>query len=132
MTSSFNIVSHRIQGNLETQSKRKGIHYLCEGGLEKSVPRITVCHHSASLLMPNGDPWDGFFYLTFTIMIRCQVPDKKLERYFRNNQSLYCLSRPMMSIVCPKSEACGSALFFMFHVCLCYAVLSVPFRLVKG
>ena len=30
---------------------------------------ITVCHHSASLVMPIGDPWDGFFYPTLTIMI---------------------------------------------------------------
>ena len=30
---------------------------------------ITVCHHSASLVMPNGDPRDGFFYLILTLMI---------------------------------------------------------------
>ena len=30
---------------------------------------ISVCHHSASLLMPNGDPRDGFFYPTNTLMI---------------------------------------------------------------
>ena len=30
---------------------------------------ITVCHHSASLVMPNGDPRDGFFYPTRTFMI---------------------------------------------------------------
>ena len=27
---------------------------------------ITACHHMASLVMPNGDPLDGFFYPTFT------------------------------------------------------------------
>ena len=30
---------------------------------------ITVCHHSTSLVMPNGDPRDGFFYPTLTLMI---------------------------------------------------------------
>ena len=29
---------------------------------------ITVCHHSASLVIPNGDPRDGFFYPTLTLM----------------------------------------------------------------
>ena len=40
-----------------------------EAGIEKSVPRITVCYHSASLVMPNGDPRDRFFYPTLTFMI---------------------------------------------------------------
>ena len=31
--------------------------------------RITICHHSASLVMPNGDPRDIFFYSTITLMI---------------------------------------------------------------
>ena len=30
---------------------------------------ITVCHHSASLVMPNGDPRDGCFYPTLTLMM---------------------------------------------------------------
>ena len=30
---------------------------------------IIVCHHLASLVMPNGDPQDGFFYATLTLMI---------------------------------------------------------------
>ena len=28
-----------------------------------------VYHHSASLVKPNGDPWDGFFSPTLTLMI---------------------------------------------------------------
>ena len=41
------------------------IHHECEGGIDKSVPGITIwhlfigitiCHHWASLVMPNGDP----------------------------------------------------------------------------
>ena len=35
--------------------------YSCEGRIEKSVPRDHLCHHSASLVMPNGDHRDGFF-----------------------------------------------------------------------
>ena len=30
---------------------------------------ITVCHHSASLVMPNADPLDRFFYPTLTLMM---------------------------------------------------------------
>ena len=30
---------------------------------------ITVCHHSASLVMPNSDPRDGFFYPTLAGVI---------------------------------------------------------------
>ena len=30
---------------------------------------MTVCHHSASLVLRNGDPLDGFFYPTLTLMI---------------------------------------------------------------
>ena len=28
---------------------------------------ITICHHSASLMMPVSDPQDGFFYPTLTL-----------------------------------------------------------------
>ena len=58
-------------------------HNLCEEGIEKSVTRITdwhhkaknpslaitVCHQSASLVMPIGDPRDGFFYPTLSLML---------------------------------------------------------------
>ena len=30
---------------------------------------ITVCHHSASLVMPNGDPRDWFFYPILALMM---------------------------------------------------------------
>ena len=30
---------------------------------------ITVWHHPTSLVMPDSDPWDGFFYLPLTPMI---------------------------------------------------------------
>ena len=34
---------------------KKRIHYSCEDVKEYSVPEIKSFHHSASLLMPNGD-----------------------------------------------------------------------------
>ena len=29
---------------------------------------ITICYHSASLMMPIGDPWDRFFFPTLTLI----------------------------------------------------------------
>ena len=40
------------------------------GQVEKSVPGITVWHHSASLVMPDSNPQDGLFYLPLMPMIR--------------------------------------------------------------
>ena len=40
---------------------------------------ITTCNHSASLVMPNGNPQDGFFYPTLTLMMdsyRSHLPDR--------------------------------------------------------
>ena len=37
--------------------------------MEKPSLGITVCHHSASLVMPNCYPRDWFFYPTLTLMI---------------------------------------------------------------
>ena len=53
------------------------IHHVCEGGLEKSIPRITDWHHEACRVMTNGDHegWiflshphtnNGFFFLLTT------------------------------------------------------------------
>ena len=47
----------------------KNKHHLSEDGIENPSLAITVCHHSASLVMPNGDPRDGFFYPTLTLMM---------------------------------------------------------------
>ena len=32
-------------------------------GCKNSSLTTTICHYLASPRMPNGDPWDGFFYL---------------------------------------------------------------------
>ena len=39
------------------------IHHECEGGIEKSVPRITVCHHEVCRVMTNDDP-EGRIFLS--------------------------------------------------------------------
>ena len=46
------------------------MHCLCEDGIEKSAPS----HHSKCLMVPNGDPQDGFFYTTLTFMIDSYNP----------------------------------------------------------
>ena len=42
------------------------IDQVCEGWIEKSVPRITNWHHEACRVMKNGDSKDGFFYPILT------------------------------------------------------------------
>ena len=61
-----------------------------------SVPRdlsleITVCDHSASLVMPNGDPWDGIFYPILTLMIDSYIGlNSNIYLYFA-----YANSKPL-------------------------------------
>ena len=52
---------------------KKRIHYSYEDGIENPPLMITVCHHSPSLVMPIGDPRDGFFCPTLTLII-CVFP----------------------------------------------------------
>ena len=35
---------------------------------------ITICHHSASLVMPKGDPWDGFSFPIHTLVMYSYNP----------------------------------------------------------
>ena len=37
-------------------------------GLKNPSLAIIVCHHSACLMMPNGDPRDKFFFPTLTFI----------------------------------------------------------------
>ena len=53
--------------------RKKSIHHDCEDGIEKSVPRDRRCHHSTSLVMPMGDPQDGFFYPTLKLMMDAYI-----------------------------------------------------------
>ena len=65
MTLSCHVASKHIQDFLGAFFKHKMRHVM----VSKKNPAITVCHHSASLVMPNGDPRDRFFYPTLTLMI---------------------------------------------------------------
>ena len=56
---------------------------------------ITVCHQSASLVMPKGNPLDRFFFPTLTLMIDSYVltPDKKPDILIR-----------CVRIICPSGS----------------------------
>ena len=63
------------------------IYYECEGSIEKSVPRVAVCHHEACRVMTNGDAEgqifisypqanNGFFSLLTTVFLfKNKLPD---------------------------------------------------------
>ena len=55
----FNHTNIRIR--TEPRAYQVLLLYLCEGGIENPSPAITICHHSASLIMPIGDPRDCYF-----------------------------------------------------------------------
>ena len=57
----------KIKKNSREQEKESNI--LVRVGYKSLSLVITVCHHSASLVMPKGDPRDGFFYLTLSLMM---------------------------------------------------------------
>ena len=66
VTSSFEFASWHIQGLLEAyfklkknsgEQEKESIIRVREGWKNPSL-EITVCHNSASLMMPNGDPTD--------------------------------------------------------------------------
>ena len=73
VTALCEIASLRIHGLLETYFKRgeqeKESIIRVRVGLKHPSLGITVCHHSASLVMTNGDPLDRCFYPTHTLMI---------------------------------------------------------------
>ena len=57
-------MSYLISGEEERETN-----YSCEDGIENLSLTINVCHHSASLVMPIGDPRNGFFYPTLTLIM---------------------------------------------------------------
>ena len=73
--------------------------------------RITVCHHSASLVMTNGDPLDGFLYPNRTPMIYSYIIASFIDItlyvsiFFKpNEQSVYTISHftTIMNIILCK------------------------------
>ena len=57
----------KIKKNSGEQEKESIIRV--RAGKENPSLGITICHHSASLEVPNGDPRDGFFYPTLRLTI---------------------------------------------------------------
>ena len=75
------------------------IYHECEGGIEKSIPRITVWHHEACRVMTNGDHErqiflshphmnNGFFFLLTTKYLISY-----LERYEKGFQKILYMLR---------------------------------------
>ena len=59
---------------------------------------ITICHHSASLLMPKSDPLDGLFYPTLTLMMDAYILSQHIWIY--ENLSWYRNSYLTMDVTC--------------------------------
>ena len=72
----------KLNFKLKNSGEQEIIHYSREGRIEKSNLSlgITVCHRSASLVMPSGDPRDEFFYPTLTHMIDSFNPPSKISK----------------------------------------------------
>ena len=49
--------------------RKKKIIICVRVGLKTPSLGITICQYSASLVMPNGGPWDGFFYPTHILLM---------------------------------------------------------------
>ena len=55
---------------------------------------ITVGHHSASLVMPNGDPWERLFYPTLTRIMGSYIPPQHLLlKYFSSFFQFDCMAK---------------------------------------
>ena len=67
--------------------ERKIIHYSCEDGLEQSSLVNTVCHPSASLVMPIGDPRDGVFYPSLALMMDSYFME---IQFINSKESIVC------------------------------------------
>ena len=80
---------------------------------------ITVCHYSADLLMPNGDPRDGLFYPTRTLMIYYYdvLPGEQFSRIsgaFITN--LFLGGGSLVYVVCRLSVKCASTVS-LYNMC---------------
>ena len=70
---------------------------------------ITVCHHLASLMMPNSDPRDRFSYPILTLMIDFYIAIHEV-----------CVSRPIYK--CSLYSRERQCVFLSFRMCLSYAL----------
>ena len=79
MTSSYHVAFQRCQEMIGAFFKRENAVFNGEHEkesishvrleLKNHSLGITVCDQSASLVMSNGDPWDGFSYLNLTLVM---------------------------------------------------------------
>ena len=81
--------------NCRRKYARKRIHDGCELLIENSVTRVTVRHHSASLVMPNSYPRDGIFNQHLTTIKDSYNPDRvkiveNLVGYARKLRPICC------------------------------------------
>ena len=60
---------------------------------------ITICHHSASLVMAIGDPWDGLFYPTLTLMIDSYSIAPKPKSLMRSSLNILFTVYPPLTLV---------------------------------
>ena len=55
--------SYKSLWSFATSCDNIRIHHECEGGIEKSVPRIDDWHHEACRVMTNGDREGQIFFI---------------------------------------------------------------------
>ena len=67
----WQLILKKISGEQEKEC----INYV-RVGLKNPSLGITVCHHSACLVIPNGVPRDKFFYPTLTLLINSNMVPK--------------------------------------------------------
>ena len=103
LTSSYHVASQRIQEFLGVFFKT--LNAVLNGKQEKeSIIRVrmglnnqslvvTACHHSASLVMPNGDPRDGFFDPTLTLMMDSYILSVTGIGYYHSQQISHFLKQ---------------------------------------
>ena len=59
-----------LNKNAVFHGEQKIIHYSCENGIKKAVP-LDQHLSTINIPVPNGDPWNGFFDPTLTLMMGC-------------------------------------------------------------
>ena len=82
--------------------------------MDKSVPRVTVLHHSADLVMPNSYPWDRFVHPYLALMSdsyilcysgtecsHCFFPYRNIEDKTKRTWMHYCLGKILYLKVIP-------------------------------
>ena len=65
----FNGEKHTLLSDVDELVDTIRILHECQVWIDKSVPRFTIWHHSASLVMPKCDPRDRFVYPYLTQMM---------------------------------------------------------------